>query len=158
LPPANPLDALPLVIALRESAWAQPALEIAHTLGFVVLVGSVFAFDLRVLGFSKQLSVRALSRHLLPWSAAALAIIVPSGGLLFLANADDLIDNRLFVLKMGLLLAAGINALVFRTGPYQGVNAWDTGVRAPIAARLSVALSLALWAAVISCGRLLAYI
>ena len=151
----NPFDALPLVIALHDSPWLYPALEIAHTLGFVVLVGTVFVFDLRVLGLSRALPVRALSRHLLPWSLAALAVIVPTGSLMFMANSAELIASRVFALKMALLLAAGINAVIFRTGPYQGVKDWDTGVAAPVAARASVALSLLIWVGVISCGRLL---
>jgi hypothetical protein len=155
---ANPFDALPFVIALQESAWLYATLEIAHTIGFVVLVGTVFAFDLRVLGLSRAIPVRALSRHLLPWSLAALVVIVPTGSLMFLANSAELIASRVFVLKMGLLLAAGINAVIFRTGPYQGVKQWDTGVPTPLAARASVALSLLIWAGVISCGRLLAYV
>jgi hypothetical protein len=155
--PANPLEALPLVVMLHESAWLYPAVEIVHTLGFIVLVGTVFVFDLRVLGLSRSISVRALSRHLLPWSLAALVVIVPSGSLLFMANASDLIDSRVFAIKMALLGAAGINAVMFRTGPYQGVEAWDTGVAAPMGAQASVLLSLALWTGVVSCGRLLAY-
>jgi len=125
--------------------------------GFVVLVGTVFVFDLRVLGLSRGVPVRALSRHLLPWSLAALFVIVPTGSLMFMANSAELIASRVFALKMGLLLAAGINAVIFRTGPYQGVKEWDIDVAAPLIARLSVALSLLLWAGVISCGRLIAY-
>jgi hypothetical protein len=155
---ANPFDALPFVIALQESTGLYATLEIAHTIGFVVLVGTVFAFDLRVLGLSRAIPVRALSRHLLPWSLAALVVIVPTGSLMFLANSAELIASRVFALKMGLLLAAGINAVIFRTGPYQGVKDWDTGVAAPPGARASVALSLLIWAGVISCGRLLAYV
>jgi hypothetical protein len=120
-------------------------------------VGTVFVFDLRVLGLSRAMPVRLLSRHLLPWSLAALFVIVPTGSLMFLVNSAELIASRVFALKMGLLLAAGINAVIFRTGPYESVAHWDTNAAAPMAAKLSVTLSLLLWAGVISCGRLLAY-
>ncbi len=143
---------------MREWLWLYPSVEIVHIVGFTILVGSVAMFDLRVLGLSKQISVRALSRHLLPWSLAALVLIVPTGLLMFSAHAQDFLGNRAFQLKMGLLLAAGINAAYFRTGPYQQVAAWDTNAAAPWAARASVALSLVLWLGVISCGRLLAYL
>ena len=154
--PPNPLDALPLVIALRDSPWLAPAIRIVHALGFATLAGTVIAFDLRVLGLSRATSVRALSRRLLPWTLAAVFVIVPSGGLLFLSKAGDLVASRLFVLKMALIAAAAINAVIFRTGPYGSVKDWDTGVAAPVAARVSVALSIALWIAVILCGKWLA--
>lgn len=154
----NPIEVLPLAKAMREMLWLYPAVEIAHIVGFVILVGSVVMFDLRVLGLSRQISVRALSRHLLPWSWGALVIVVPTGLAMFSAHAGDFLGNRAFQVKMGLLLAAGINAAIFHTGPYQGVKDWDTGVPAPWSARASVALSLVLWLGVISCGRLLAYL
>ncbi len=153
---ANPLEALPLAILLRDSPWLAPAVRTLHALGFVTLVATVAAFDLRVLGLSRHLSVRALSRQLLPWTFAAVIVIVPTGSLLFLSKAGELISSRLFVLKMALVAAAAINAMIFRTGPWQGVKAWDTGVAAPPAARAQVALSLALWIGVVACGRTLA--
>ena len=155
--PANPIEALPLARIMRESLWAYPIVETVHIVGFVILVGSVVMFDLRVLGLSKGLSVRALSRHLLPWSLAALLLIVPTGFLMFMTHATDFLANRTFQLKMALLMVAGINAVIFRTGPYQTVEHWDVGTRAPISAQLSVAASIVLWVAIIACGRLLAY-
>lgn len=155
--PANPIEALPLARMMRESLWAYPIVETIHIVGFAILVGSVVMFDLRVLGLSRQVSVRALARHLLPWSWASLALIVPTGFLMFLAHASDFLANGTFQLKMALLMAAGINAVVFHTLPYQSVSAWDTGVAAPLSARLSVLASIVLWVAIIGCGRLLAY-
>lgn len=156
--PANPIEALPIAKAMRESLWMYPIVEVVHILGFVILVGSVLMFDLRVLGLSKQISVRALSRHLLPWSWGALVLIVPTGFLMFSAHANDFLGNRAFQLKMALLMAAGINAIVFHTLPYARVAEWDTGVRAPPAAIASVAASIAIWIAILACGRLLAYV
>jgi len=158
LTPANPIEALAIAKAMRENLWLYPSVEIVHIVGFVILVGSVVMFDLRVLGLSKQVSVRALARHLLPWSAAALLLILPTGLMMFSAHAADFLTNRAFQVKMGLLLAAGINAGIFHTGPFQSVAGWDTNATAPLGARISVALSIAIWLSVISCGRLLAYL
>ncbi|MBC8023056.1 MAG: hypothetical protein H7Y14_08050 [Burkholderiales bacterium] len=143
---------------MRENLWLYPAVEIVHIVGFAILVGSVVMFDLRVLGISRGISVRALARHLLPWSLAALVLIVPAGLMMFSAHANDFISNPAFQVKMGLLLAAGINAAIFHYGPYKTVAHWDTAAAAPGAARVSVALSIVLWVGVIACGRLLAYL
>jgi hypothetical protein len=155
--PANPIEALPLARLMRESLWAYPIVETIHIVGFVILVGSVAMFDLRVLGLSRQVSVQALARHLLPWSWASLFLIVPTGFLMFLAHASDFLSNRTFQLKMALLMVAGINAVIFHTLPYASVKSWDTGVSAPLSAQASVAASIAIWIAIIACGRLLAY-
>ena len=156
--PGGAIEGLAIAKAMRENLWLYPSIEIVHIVGFTTLVGSVVMFDLRVLGISRRISVRALARHLLPWSVAALVVIVPTGLMMFSAHAQDFISNRAFQVKMGLLLAAGINAAIFHTGPYASVAKWDTDATAPLGARLSVALSIVIWIGVICCGRLLAYL
>lgn len=147
-----------LATAMRQELWLYPAVEILHIWGFVVLVGSIAMLDLRLLGLSREISVRLLSRHLLPWTLGALLVIVPTGLLMFMAHAGEFISNRAFVLKLMLIFSAGINAAVLHLGPYRTVQQWDSGVAAPAAVRLQAALSLLIWMGVISCGRLLAYI
>lgn len=141
---------------MMTEPWVEPALRIVHTIGFTILVGSIVMFDLRVLGFSKRISVRALSSHLLPWTTSALLVIIPSGVALFAEHATELLDSRVFKVKMALLLAAGINAGIFRTGPYQTVKQWDVDVAAPLGAKACVAASIAIWFAIIICGKVLA--
>jgi hypothetical protein len=147
-----------LAVAMRQELWLYPSVEILHILGFVTLVGSIAMLDLRLLGLSRQLSVSGLLRHLLPWTLAAFVVIVPTGLLMFLAHATDLISNPAFVIKLSLIFAAGINAAAFHVGPYRTVAQWDSGTATPIVARLHAVLSLIIWMGVISCGRLLAYL
>lgn len=143
--------------AMRGSMWLYPVVETIHIIGFILLVGAVFMFDLRLLGLSKRVPVRLLAGHLLPWGAAALLLIVPAGLLMFASDATALVGNRAFVLKMVLLMLAGTNAAAFHAGIFRSVGAWDQGVAAPFAARLHAAVSLVLWLGIVSCGRLIAY-
>lgn len=147
-----------LATAMRQELWLYPSVEILHIWGFVVLVGSIAMLDLRLLGLSSRISVRQLSRHLLPWTCGALIVIVPTGMLMFIAHADDFISNRAFILKLTLIFSAGINAAFFHLGPFRSVESWDSGVATPPAAKLHAALSLMIWMGVIACGRLLAYL
>jgi hypothetical protein len=78
-----------LAEVMRHSLWTYPIVEIVHIVGFALLVGSVVLFDLRLLGFSRTVSVRSLERHLLPWSWVALLLIVPSGVAMLSAHATD---------------------------------------------------------------------
>jgi hypothetical protein len=143
--------------AMRQWLWLYPAVEIVHLLGIALLVGSIVVLDLRLLGFSRSLPVRRLAAHVLPWSAAGLALIVPSGLAMFVAHAGDLMGNPLFALKICLVMAAGVNAAVFHAGVFRGAAAWDADVMPPAMARAAGALSLLLWTGAIACGRLLAY-
>jgi hypothetical protein len=147
-----------LATAMRHELWLYPSIEILHIFGFVTLVGSIAMLDLRLLGLSRQIPVRALAGHLLPWTFGALIIIVPTGLMTFVAHASDFISNTAFVLKVSLIFGAGLNAAVFHMGPYRTVGQWDTAIATPAAAKFHAMVSLLIWMGVISCGRLLAYL
>jgi hypothetical protein len=156
--PVGALEASGLGQAMRQSLWLYPAVETAHLVGIALLVGSIAVLDLRLLGLSRALPVRRLAGHVLPWSIGSFALILPSGLAMFVAHAGDLIASPVFALKMCLVFAAGINAAVFHAAVFRGAAGWDVDVMPPLAARAAAALSLALWIAVVTCGRLLAYV
>lgn len=159
--PTSPLTAieqLPLAVAMRHDLWLYPVVEVFHIIGFVILVGGIVILDLRLLGFTKALPVRMLSRHVLPWSIGALLLIVPSGLLMFIVHAGDLVGNTAFIIKMLLLLCAGANAAAFHAGVFRGVAGWDIAAEVPGAAKLHALASLLIWAGALACGRLLAYV
>jgi hypothetical protein len=159
--PAGAIEASSLGVAMRQWLWLYPSVEIVHITGIGLLFGSIAVLDLRLLGFSRTLSVKQLARHVLPWTAASFVLIVPSGLMMFTAHASDFIQSGVFVLKMGLILAAGLNAALFHAITYRTADVWDAEemrkLPPPPSARLAGALSLALWISVIACGRLLAY-
>lgn len=151
------IEASALGEAMRKSLWLFPTVETIHIVGIALLVGSIAVLDLRLLGFSRSISVRRLAAHVLPWTIASFLLIVPSGFAMFAAHSGDYISNNTFVLKICLILAAGVNAAVFHAGVFRGAASWDVNVAPPFAARASAALSLLLWVSVIACGRFLAY-
>jgi hypothetical protein len=152
------LEQSSLAAAMRHSMWLYPIVEIVHIAGFALLVGAVALFDLRLLGFSRTVSIRSLARHLLPWAWTALLLIVPSGIAMLSAHATDFAGNPAFRVKLVLLAFAGVNALVFHTGVFRTVSLWDQHVATPPGAKASAALSLTIWAGVLTCGRLIAYV
>lgn len=149
------LAALPLAAWMRGVTWAYPLVETVHIVALACLVGSIAVVDLRILGRSKALPASALMRHVLPFSIAAFCLVVASGLMLFLAQASDLIGNRVFLLKMCLIGLAGVNAALFHTGAWANPGTWAD--HAPLPARALAAFSLLLWTAVITCGRWIAY-
>jgi len=155
------LEASGLGQAMRQWLWLYPAVEIVHLVGIGLLFGSIVVFDLRLLGFSRRIPIRRLASHVLPWSAGSFLLIVPSGLLMFTAHATDFIDSEVFVLKMLLIMAAGVNAALFHTITFRTADVWDSEemrkLPPPPSARVAGGLSLAIWISVIACGRLLAY-
>ncbi|MBO9616580.1 MAG: hypothetical protein J7619_28085 [Dyadobacter sp.] len=144
-------------VGIRQSLWLYPALEIVHILGIVLLVGAAFLFDLRLLGFSRNLPVSALSKYLLPWSQRGLILIVPSGILLFLTNAQALGVDPVFWTKVSLILVSALNVFVFHQYVYRPFKRRGASGDLPGMARMCAGISIAVWIAVVACGRLLAY-
>jgi hypothetical protein len=136
--------------ALAAHAWAYPALEVAHIVGIALLLGNLVLLELRVWGAARELPLRALARAALGLAGAGFALVVASGLTMFAANPNELLANRAFLLKMGLVGLAGLNAGLFHAR--DGLGRLD-GV-----ARAQTALSLGLWLAVIICGRWIAYL
>jgi hypothetical protein len=162
-PPSGPawlvwIETTTFAAAMREWLWLYPAIEILHILGFTILVGSAALFDLRLLGVSPFISVGALANHVLPWARRSLLLIVPTGAMMFSAHATEMADNPAFQLKLVLITLAGINAAVFHRGVFRKLADWESQSSTPKAAKLAAILSLFLWAGVITCGRLLAYL
>jgi len=146
---------------LEASAFGQavrdwfPLVKGVHLAGIGLLLGTIAVVDLRLLGLLREKSVTALARKLLPWTAGSFLLIVPSGLAMFVGYAGDLIANPVFALKICLILCAGANAAVFHAGAFRGAASWDAGVLPPAAVRAAGAVSLALWASVVTCGLLL---
>ena len=142
---------------MRESLWAYPIVETFHIIGLATIFGSVLVVDLRLLGLSRTVSVARLARHALPWTVAGFGLVLCTGLMMFSAHTEDFLGNGVFMLKMGLILAAGINAATLHTGPLRAAGDWDLGVPPPARVRVAAGLSIVLWMSVIACGSFLAY-
>lgn len=150
------LESSYLAIYIRQSPLLFPAIEIAHIVGFIFLVGNAFLFDFRLLGISKKLKVRDVANYVLPWSRRSLLVVIPSGLLLFISQAKALSTNTVFGLKLILILIAFANAGFFHRYTFRSVSNWDA-TQTPAAAKVAAIISLLLWTSVITCGRLIAY-
>lgn len=152
---AASLEASSIAAWLRGSAWAYPAVNLVHLLGLTLLIGPIAFLDLRLLGLGRRFSLMDMSATLTPWAVAGLLVLVGSGCLLFSADAVPLHKNALLQFKLGCIALAFANALTFRCLWAHRLPDWD--VRPPLAGRIQAALSLALWPAAGTLGRLLAY-
>jgi hypothetical protein len=127
-----------------------PALEVVHIVGIALLLGSLVLLELRVWGLGPELPLLPLARLALGTTASGFGLVVLSGLLMFASQPAELLSNRAFVLKLALVLLAGLNALWF--------HARDGLRRCDALARAQTALSTGLWLAAIICGRWIAYL
>ena len=152
------LQASALGQTVRSAACVYPALEAVHILGIGLLIGPAFAFDLRLIGLGhRTVSVTAAARGLLPLSHLGFAIAMITGLALLSAQATMVAAAGTAPWKLGLLILACLNVLVFHLGIYRRVSVWDTDPSPPVAARLAAAVSLMAWTGTIFAGRFLAY-
>ena len=151
------LETSALAVAMRQWQWLYPIVEILHILGFVLVVGGAFFFDLRLLGLGRAMPVSGLATHLLTWARAGFALVAPTGFMMFTAHATEFAANGAFRLKLVLIVAALLNAGAFHRWPFRSVARWDVAADPPAWPRMAAVLSLLLWVGVVSCGRLLAY-
>ena len=145
--PAVAFQGLP---GLASHPWAYPMLESAHILGIALLVGNLALLELRVWGAGAELPLRALARLALALALGGFGIVVASGVLMFAAAPAELLANRIFVVKLALVMLAGLNAAMFHA---------RGGLDRPDAvARAQTVLSLGLWLLAIILGRWIGYV
>jgi hypothetical protein len=158
------LRAAPIFLALQESALGHlmrsspvlyPAVEILHILGFVVLVGSILALDLRLLGFGRAIPIQPMAQLLLPLSRFGFLLAISMGFLLFSADAAHVVRNPAFQTKLLLIAAALVNILIEHFGTWRRLALWRAEVSG--GAKVTALVSLLLWLSTICAGRLIAY-
>jgi hypothetical protein len=120
-------------------------------IGAILLVGAIGLLDLRLLGYGRGIEPMALSRAVTPLALAGFGVMVISGILLFVADAEALSGSALFWGKMVLIGVAGLNAWTFRSLFAELPDA------IPDAAKGLAAGSLIMWIGVVVMGRLIAY-
>ncbi|MDR2215132.1 MAG: hypothetical protein LBE59_04745 [Nevskiaceae bacterium] len=153
--------------ALQNSGLAQwinttrgvyTIIECVHVIAITLVFGAILVIDLRLLGVaSNNRPFSSVSRDLLRWCWIGFVIAALTGAMLFLPNAISIGQNRQFWIKMALIVVAGINMMIFELVTARSVAVWDNTLPTPVAARVSAALSILLWTAVIVFGRLVGF-
>jgi hypothetical protein len=139
-----------MLAALGAHPWAYPMLETAHLLGVGLLLGNLALLELRVFGWGAALPVQPLARLSLGLASAGFGLAAITGLLMFGTQPQELLANRVFTIKMALLMLAGCNTAWF--------HARQSLQRLDRVAKVSMGLSAVLWLLVLTCGRWIGYV
>ncbi len=143
--------------AIAEGAYAFPVLETLHVVGLALVLGSIATFDLRILGWAGRTRTTAeLFRDILPWTWIGFTVAIVTGFAMFASSATTYVENKVFLVKMALLLVAGVNVLFFHFHPQRKVLAAEQAV--PGLLRASAGLSLTLWITIVVLGRWIGFV
>jgi hypothetical protein len=145
-------------IAIRESIWVYPILDVLHCVGILLVAGTIVVVDLRLLGFGmRRFPVSSVVGQVLPWTLAGFGFMALTGSLLAWSEPLRLYHSLFFPWKLLFLAMAGANSLLFHYGIYREVGKWDSARLTPARARLAGVVSIVCWICVIAAGRAVGY-
>ena len=128
------LEKTPAAAAMRDSLWIFDITETVHTLGIILVAGTIMLVDLRLLGMGlRREPVSHVVSRIVPWTLSGFCLMFLTGGWLFSAEASKLYHSPAFRIKMMLLSLAGLNALIFHLTVYRRAAEWDDMAMAPVA-------------------------
>ena len=124
----------------------------------MVFLGMLFVIDLRMLGaIFPNVPASTVAQRLDKPMMIGFVVMLITGFLLYYAIPVRTTQSLWFRVKVVLLVAAGINAFLFRAKMQASSNSWDLDRIPPKRIRIGAALSLVLWAGVVITGRTIAY-
>ena len=152
------LDSQSWSTQLHESIYMYAWIETTHVLTLMVFLGMLFLIDLRMLGLAfKEVPASTIAVRLDRPMMVGFVVMLITGFLLYYAIPVRSTQSVWFRIKVVMLIAAGINAFLFRRRMQASVGSWDTAPVAPKHIRVGAGLSLFFWAAIVITGRTIAY-
>lgn len=142
---------------VSQAYWLWPVLEISHFIGLALLLGGLLVIDLRMAGHFRGFDLHA-THQLVPLVVAGFGVNLVTGVLFFFGDPQRYSINIGFQLKMLLVMLAGLNAGLYYWKLHRLIPGLRPDAPPTLPARLVAYTSLALWFAVLLCGRLIPYV
>jgi hypothetical protein len=150
------LAAWPVAAFLRSSTVAYATLNAAHIFSIGLIIGSIVALDLRILGVFARASLSELARPLSQVAAVGLIFAATSGFLLFSVRPLTYAANPAFLTKITLVAIGVLNALAVQFSPHW--RAAREGLPPHQLLRAGALISLLVWAGAVLAGRWIGFL
>ena len=139
---------------MRSSKGFFPAIESIHLMGLALTGGAVLMLDLRLLGFGlRRQPVAQVAQDAQRWLLVSLAVMLPTGLLLFMASAVKCYYLPAFWVKMMSLFLALVFTFAIRR---RVAMAGETDI-SPLWTKVVAVVSLSLWSSVAIAGRFVGF-
>jgi hypothetical protein len=155
---AHSIQSIGFLSDFSESVLAYPIVLSTHLTCIALFGGMILMTNLRLLGLTfKTLTITEMVTGFRPWKRLGGVIMIATGLLLATSEAEKYAPNPYFWTKMVILGLIGVHALIFRPIVYNQTEELDRSPVIPTKAKIAAILSLVLWTAMFTLGRLIAY-
>jgi hypothetical protein len=155
---AHSLQSIDFLTRFSESVLAYPIILSTHLTCIALFGGMILMTNLRLLGPTfRSLTITEIVTSLRPWKRVGGTVMIATGLLLASCEAEKYAPNPYFWTKMIILGLIGVHGLIFRPTVYNQTEELDRSPVIPAKAKVAAILSLILWTAMFTMGRLIAY-
>ena len=155
---AHSIQSIGFLSDFSESVLAYPIVMSIHLTCIALFGGMILMTNLRLLGLTfKSVTITDMVTSLRLYKRVGGAVMIATGLLLATCEAEKYSPNPLFWTKMVILGLIGVHGLAFRPIVYNRTEELDKSPVIPTKVKIAAILSLALWTAMFTMGRLIAY-
>lgn len=152
------LSGTPLSLTIQGVSWIIPMVQSVHIIAVTMVMGSVLMTDMKLLGVvGRGVSVKQMNRRFLPWIGGALVVLLLTGSVLTIAEPARELINNVFRFKMALIVVICALTAVFHKIVQSHADGWGEATGNTWTVRAFALISLAIWVAIVMCGRWIAY-
>jgi len=155
---AHSIQSIGFLTDFSESVLAYPIVMSTHLTCIALFGGMILMTNLRLLGLTfRSLTITEMVTSFRPWKRLGGAVMIATGLLLATSEAVKYAPNPYFWTKMVILGLILLHGQIFRPLVYNRTEELDRSPVIPNTAKLAAILSLLLWTAMFTMGRLIAY-
>ena len=148
----------PSILIQTHYAWVIPTIQSIHIIGIGVVLASVLAIDLRVLGWAgHDQTLRETRNRFGPWLSWALLVMLVTGVSMVVGEPERELLNLSFWLKMFLVAVGTLIAAIFQITLKRNEHHWEQTLVNHRAVKSLAILTLLIWVGIVVLGRLIAY-
>lgn len=155
---AQSLDNIGFLSDFSDSVLVYPIVLSIHLSCIALFGGMILMTNLRLLGLTfNRVTITQMVTSLRPWKRLGGTIMIATGLLLATSEATKYAPNPYFWTKMIVLCLIFVHGFVFRPLVYNRTEELDQSKLIPGYVKVAAILSLVLWTAMFTMGRLIAY-
>jgi hypothetical protein len=155
---SHSLESIQFLSDFADSVLVYPIVLSTHLTCIALFGGMILATNLRLLGITfKNVTITEMVTSLRPWKRVGGTVMICTGLLLATSEATKYAPNPYFWTKMVILGLIFLHGAICRPFIYKRTEELDRSSIIPANVKIAAIVSLTLWTAMFTMGRLIAY-